>query len=169
MNRRISSQLWETTTDSSLSVAPPGSQGASENFGLRSPADSSACSPRLCEDQGLQEGVAGQAVGAVQPGAGHFPDGIEAPDVGPPVFVGRHPAAHVVGRGNHGDRLPGDVDLVLQAGFIDVGEPLPDELRRPVADVQVRRRDPRSFSAPGRWILPRRPGRPDPSGVVSVP
>src|SRR5437016_2507656 len=45
MKRRISSQFWVTTTDSSLSVARPGSQGriaGGRRRSLRYPADSSA-------------------------------------------------------------------------------------------------------------------------------
>ena len=51
--------------------------------------------------------------------------------------VGHHPAAHVVGRGHHRDGLTGDIDAVLQAFLIDVGEAALDEVRRLVADVQI--------------------------------
>ena len=89
------------------------------------------------KDQGLQQGVAGQAVGAVEAGHGHLPHRVEVGDVGPAPNVRHHPAAHVVGRGHHRDGLGGDIDPVLQALLIDVGEAALDEVRRLVADVQV--------------------------------
>jgi hypothetical protein len=73
----------------------------------------------------------------VQPGAGDLAGGEEVPDVRLAAQVGADAAARVVGGRDHGDRLGGDVDPVLQAALRDVGEALPDEVRRHGRAVQV--------------------------------
>ncbi len=57
-------------------------------------------------------------------------------DVGAPQQVGDHTAAGVVGRGNHGDGLGGDVDAEIQALLIDAGKTGLDEVLGLMADIQ---------------------------------
>jgi hypothetical protein len=72
----------------------------------------------------FEQRVAGQAVGAVQAGAGGLAHGVQARQVGAAVQVGDHAAAGVVRRGHHRNGLLGDVDAQLQAARVDVGEVL---------------------------------------------
>src|SRR5471032_1974723 len=89
------------------------------------------------DHQAFKQRVAGQAVGAVQAGAGGFADGVQARDVGASGQVGDHAAAGVV-RGRHDrNRLLGDVDAQFQAARVDGGEVLDQECGRLVADVEV--------------------------------
>lgn len=87
-------------------------------------------------DEGFEEGVAGEAIGAVEAGAGDLADGVEAGQLGDAVDGGDHAAALVVGGGHDGDGFLGDVDAVAEAGFVDVGEALDDEGGGFVGDVE---------------------------------
>jgi hypothetical protein len=73
-------------------------------------------------DYGLDEGVARQTVAAMQTRARTFADGVEPADAGAGVEVHFDAAAHVVGAGNYGDVLFGDVDADAEAFGVDVGE-----------------------------------------------
>ncbi len=76
------------------------------------------------EDEGFEEGVRGQAVGAVDAGAGDFADGVEARDAGAAEEVGADAAHPVVRGGGDGDGFVGPVK-VAGAGFgVDGGEAL---------------------------------------------
>ena len=89
------------------------------------------------EDEQLDERVAAEAVGAVQP-AGCLADGVEARDIGA-VVLGPHPhAAHRVVRGGRDlDRLLRDVEhLQLEHGLVDAGQAGHDRLAGQVRDVQ---------------------------------
>ena len=70
------------------------------------------------EHHAFQQRVAGQAVGAVQAGAGGLADGVQARHVGAARQVGEHAAAGVVRRRHHRDRLARDVDAQLQAARV---------------------------------------------------
>ncbi len=74
-------------------------------------------------NQRLEQRIAGQAIGAMEPCAGGFTDGIQPLDVGPAVNIRDHPAAHIVGRGHHRNRFSGHVDVEFQTFFIQIGEP----------------------------------------------
>jgi len=87
----------------------------------------------LCEDamrinHGLQQGIAGQPVRAVQSGAGHFAAGEKTGEGGPAVMIDRHAAADVMRRRNNGDGIGRHVDAVLQAALINIGEAVDDEI-----------------------------------------
>ncbi len=73
-------------------------------------------------DQRFQERIAGQAVGAVQAGAGHFAHGVESRNLRLPVHRRHHAAALIMRRRHDRNRLPGDVDAVFQAGGVNVGK-----------------------------------------------
>ena len=135
----MASQFWETTTSSVLALAPPGSQGG--RFGQR--AEAALCHFRrrglggeVGEDEGLQEGVARQAVGAVKAGEGRLPGDVELSEAGAPLPVADDSAAHVVRRRDHGDRLLRHVDAVGETVGVNVGKAVTDEVRRPVGDVE---------------------------------
>jgi hypothetical protein len=51
--------------------------------------------------------------------------------------IGHHPAAGVVRRRHHRDRLPGHVEAVFQAFGVNVGKMGADEIGGLVADVQI--------------------------------
>ena len=88
-------------------------------------------------DDSFDERVAGQAVAAVQSGAGTFAHGIESADAALPVEIDLYAAAHVVGAGCHGDVLPCDVDADAEALGIDVGEVVLGLLGVLVRDVEA--------------------------------
>jgi hypothetical protein len=73
----------------------------------------------LAVDNPFEKTVARQTVGAVQAGAGDFTDGEEIDDVALPPAVDLDAAAEIVGGRDDGDRFRGDVDAVVQAGFVD--------------------------------------------------
>ena len=90
----------------------------------------------MCADQRFEERVAGQAIGAVQSGAGDLAHGVEAGDVGLSIDVCAHATALIMRRGHHWDRLFGNVDAVLEAGSIDIRKALNQEWRRFVRDIE---------------------------------
>ncbi|OQA33603.1 MAG: hypothetical protein BWY56_02021 [Acidobacteria bacterium ADurb.Bin340] len=65
----------------------------------------------------FQQAGGGQAVGAVQAGAGHFARGEEARQAGATIQVHGHAAAEVVGGGNHGNGLAGGFQALGTAGL----------------------------------------------------
>ena len=73
-------------------------------------------------DRRFEQGVAGQAVGAVQAGEGDFADGVQCLDVGFAIDVDRNTAAQVVGGRHDRERLLGHVEAEFQAGLVDVGK-----------------------------------------------
>jgi 3-dehydroquinate synthase len=74
------------------------------------------------EDDAFQQGVAGEAVGAVDTGAGDFAGGKEARDGGEAVEIGMDAAHGVVGGGMDGGGLFGEIEAVVEAGLEDAGE-----------------------------------------------
>ena len=74
------------------------------------------------EDYAFEEGVAGETVGAVDTGAGHFAGGVEAGDGGEAVEICVDAAHGVVGRGVDGGGLLGEIEAVAEAGLVDAGE-----------------------------------------------
>ena len=81
------------------------------------------------DDQAFEERIARQAIRAVQAGAGHFADRIQARQAGRAIHVGFDSAALVMGRRHDRDRLLRHVDAVTQAGLVNVRETLLQELR----------------------------------------
>jgi len=77
-----------------------------------------------------------QAVGAVDAGAGALAAGVEAGDVGLSPDVGADAAHGVVGGGGDRDGLTGDVQAVIQAGAVYLGEVSGDAGVVQVGDVQ---------------------------------
>ena len=89
------------------------------------------------EDEAFQQGIAGHAVGAMETGGGHFPDGMEAMEIGAPPAVGDNATTGVMGRGDHGDRGSGNVVPEFLAALMDGGEVFPDEFRGSCGHVQI--------------------------------
>ena len=83
-----------------------------------------SCGRRGRKHQAFQQRVAGQAVGAVQAGAGDLADGVQAGHVGAAGEVGHDAAAGVVRGRHHRDGFAGDVDAQFQAARVDIGEML---------------------------------------------
>src|SRR5204862_6360217 len=77
-----------------------GSPGGSWDVGARSRALEDAFGGAMGANERLEERIAGEAVGAMQAGAGNFADGIEAGNVGFAVHVGQHAAALVMSGGD---------------------------------------------------------------------
>ena len=74
------------------------------------------------EDETFKEGVAGEAVGSVDAGAGGFSGGVEAGDGGAAMEVGFDAAHEVVGRGADGDEVATKFELVAVEEGGDAGE-----------------------------------------------
>jgi len=92
---------------------------------------------RLGIYKALQQRIAGHAVGAMQTGEAGFTNGIQARHIGVAMLVHHHPAAGVMCRRHHRDRLFGDVDGELQAALIDSREVRFDEGFGLVADIEI--------------------------------
>ena len=88
------------------------------------------------QDESLQKRIAGQAIRAMQTGAGHFPNGIKAAQAGFAIEIGLHSAALIVSGRNDRDGLGGDVDAVAETGLVNGGEPAFQKIRRLVRDVE---------------------------------
>ena len=93
-------------------------------------------------DKRLEEGVACEAVGPVQSGAGGLAHGIEAMQGALAVKVGLHAAALVMRGRNNGDRPGGDVDPKAEAGLVDGRKSFTDEAGRLMGDVEIDARLP---------------------------
>lgn len=78
------------------------------------------------EDDAFKQGIAGEAVGAVDAGAGGFAGGIEAGDGSASLKISADAAHEVMRGGMDGSGLPGQIDAEAQAGFVDAGEALAD-------------------------------------------
>lgn len=89
------------------------------------------------DDDAFEQRIAGQPVGAMQAGAGHFAHCIQAGNVGAPGQVGDDAAAGKVHGRHDGDRLLRNVDAQLEAARVDGREVLHQEFRRLVADVEI--------------------------------
>ena len=89
------------------------------------------------EDQALQERIAGQPVGAVQPRAGGFADCVQARQVGSAGQIDDDAAAGVVRRRHHRNRLPAHVDAEFQAARQNGRKAGAEERRGQMAHVQV--------------------------------
>mmetsp|Transcript_27736 Transcript_27736/g.52775 ORF Transcript_27736/g.52775 Transcript_27736/m.52775 type:complete len:398 (+) Transcript_27736:2291-3484(+) len=95
------------------------------------------CLRRLApKHEALQEGVAGQAVGPVQPGACCLPARKQPGKARLRVGPSAHTAAGVVHGRGHGDGLGGDVDAVRQTLASDVGEVSEERLPWEVGHIQ---------------------------------
>ena len=85
----------------------------------------------------FEQGVAGEAVGSVQPGAGGFAQGVELRQGGSTAGVGSDAAAGIVLHGADGDGLARDVQAALgQAVPMDRWKMLTNELCGLMADVE---------------------------------
>src|SRR5688572_18416908 len=87
-------------------------------------------------DEGFQKRIARQTVCPMQTRARHFPDRQQARQTGLTVEIRHYSATLVMGRGYDRNWLLGHVDPELKACIIDVREPLDQESRRLVRDVQ---------------------------------
>lgn len=76
------------------------------------------------EDEALEQRVGGEAVGAMDAGAGGFASGVEAAAAGASGKVGADAAHEVVGSGADGDEIAGEVEMVYGEEGADAGEAL---------------------------------------------
>ena len=74
------------------------------------------------KDESFQKGIAGQAIGAVDSGAGSFSGGEEARERGAPVEVSLHSAHHVMRGGAHRDQISSDIQAKRLAGGVNARE-----------------------------------------------
>jgi hypothetical protein len=81
------------------------------------------------EDEAFEQGVGGEAVGAVDSGAGDLTDGEEAEERGATEEVGADAAHPVVGCGRNGDRLGVPVETASTGCSVDGGEAFGEEVR----------------------------------------
>mmetsp|Transcript_37468 Transcript_37468/g.94563 ORF Transcript_37468/g.94563 Transcript_37468/m.94563 type:complete len:610 (-) Transcript_37468:711-2540(-) len=86
--------------------------------------------------QPLQQGVGGQAVGAVQARARHLAAGVQPLHIGLSQQTSCHAATRVVLRRQHGDGVLGDVEAQLRALGRNVGEVVQHLLGGLVRDVE---------------------------------
>ena len=80
------------------------------------------------EDQAFEKGIAGQTIGAMNTGESGFARGIEAGDGGASPKIGFDTAHHEVGGGTDGSNVAGKIEAVAEAGGVDAGETLLEEL-----------------------------------------
>ncbi len=78
----------------------------------------------MAADEGFEQGVAGEAVGAVQTGAGDFTAGIEAGQGSGAIDFGNDAAAGIVRGGYHRNAVGSHVYAVALAGGVEIGETL---------------------------------------------
>ena len=89
------------------------------------------------ENQAFEQRIGGQAIGAMQAGAGGFAGDIEAGQVGASAQIADDAAAGVVRRRHDRDRFAGDVDAQFEAAGMDVREVFADEILALVRDVEI--------------------------------
>ena len=90
----------------------------------------------MSHDKRLKQGVAGKAIGPVEPGAGNLPHGEETAQGGLPIEIGLHAPALVMGGRNYRDRLLRDIDTEAKTRLVNRREALADELGRLVRDIE---------------------------------
>src|SRR5690554_1943868 len=91
----------------------------------------------VAKNQSFQQGVTGQAIGAVDTGISRFPAGKEVGHSGPAVKISEHTAHHVVGCRSHRYRVFGNIEPEIPAGFIDIGKTVFNPGRGDGRKVQV--------------------------------
>ncbi len=91
------------------------------------------------EDEAFQKRIGGQAIGAVDAGAGDFAGGVEAGDGGAAVEVGLDAAHQVMRGGAHGDEIVCKVEMVLSEEGADAGKTLVQVYAGYMAHVEVDR------------------------------
>jgi len=89
------------------------------------------------ENKALEQGVASEAICAVQAGAGNFAAGVEVWDIGLCVEVCFDASDHIVCAGSDGDEVFGDVDVEASAQFVDEGETVGELFFVEVSDIEV--------------------------------
>ena len=87
-------------------------------------------------DEAFEQGIAGESIGAMDAGAGDFAGGVEAGDGGSSVQIGGNAAHGVVGGGEDGAGLAVEVDAVSEAGGVDAGEAVFDEIGAAAGEVE---------------------------------
>src|SRR5437763_638667 len=87
-------------------------------------------------DERFEQRIAGEAVRAVQAGAGHFADGVEARDVRLPIHIRHHAAALIMRGGHDRNRFARDVYAVIETGLVDIRKTIANKSRKFVADVK---------------------------------
>ena len=89
----------------------------------------SACAVNFALVRHSSRRGAGEAVGAVEAGAGGLADGVKVENIGPAVEVGVDAAAGEMGGGHDRDRLAGNIHAVAQAARMDIRETFANKLR----------------------------------------
>src|SRR5271170_6055466 len=76
------------------------------------------------EDEAFEQGVAGEAIGAVDAGEGGFAGGVEAGDGGASPKIGFYAAHHEMRGGADGSEVTGEIEAVGESGGEDARETL---------------------------------------------
>ena len=76
----------------------------------------------LAKYYAFEQGITGQAVGAVYSGTGGFTAGIKGINSGFSISAGFNSSHDIVSGGRNGYLLPGDVNAAFPAGTVDIGE-----------------------------------------------
>src|ERR1035437_723348 len=108
--RHIRERRLERTSAGSSSV-----RGRDEVLGFTGDELAGVLTGAFAEDEGFDEGVGGEAVGAVESGVRNLADGVEILDGGQSEEVGDDAADHVMSRRVDGDRLLGGVNVERDA------------------------------------------------------
>src|SRR5215831_18250681 len=90
----------------------------------------------MSTNESFEQRVAGKSVGAMKTSAGHFTHRVQTYEVCFSVDCREHPATLVVSRRHDRNRFTRDIDPILEAGLIDVGEPIDDKLGGLMGDIQ---------------------------------
>ena len=88
-----------------------------------------AAAAAVRDDHGLEQRIAGEAIGAVQAGAADLADGVQPAQGGGAIHIRADAAALVVGGRDDRDAVLRHVDAEAEAGLVNIREALADELR----------------------------------------
>ncbi len=88
-------------------------------------------------DQTFEQGIARQAVGAVDPGAGSFAGGIKSGKRGAAAEIGANASHRIMRRRTDRHQVRGKIDVVLQAGGVNARESLLQAFAIQVGKVKI--------------------------------
>ena len=83
----------------------------------------------LSGDAAFEQRIARQTVRPMQSGAAHLAHGAKPPDARGPVHIGQHATTLIMSGRHDRDRLLGDIDADITAGFLNVRKVTGNELR----------------------------------------
>ena len=113
-----------------------GELGGDEVFGFAGDELAGVFTGAFAEDEGFDEGIGGEAVGAVEAGVGDFADGVEVLDGGLAEEVGDDAADHVMRGWVDRDGLLRRIDVEGHAHVVDAGEAVAEGVFGHVAGIE---------------------------------